>query len=33
MRILLDNRVPVRFGVYLEGHDVETAVSMGWDRK
>jgi len=33
VRILLDNCVPVRFAAYLQGYEVETALSMGWDRK
>lgn len=30
MRVLLDESVPVRLRRHLPGHDVRTAVEMGW---
>src|SRR5262245_46442078 len=32
MRILFDHCVPQRFRRLLAGHDVRTAVEMGWER-
>ncbi len=30
MRVLLDNCIPERFGNLLTGHQVKSAVSLGW---
>ena len=30
MRILLDNCVPVDLALHIRGHDVATAIDMGW---
>ncbi len=30
MRVLLDNRVPWRFGEHISGHQVENVIALGW---